>query len=77
MIQYGSSSTFYHHTFTDMESSMIQFLYILILIIAGITDLFYKKIYNRFPFLIAILALSLLAIAAAMSSTEGGMTPSP
>ena len=57
MIQYGSSSTFYHHTFTDMESSMIQFLYILILIIAGITDLFYKKIYNRFPFLIAILAI--------------------
>ena len=36
---------------------MIQFLYILILIITGITDLFYKKICDRFPFLIAILAI--------------------
>lgn len=40
-----------------MELSMIQFLYILILIITGITDLFYKKICDRFPFLIAILAI--------------------
>ena len=36
---------------------MIQFLYVLILIITGITDLFYKKIYDLFPFLIAILAI--------------------